>query len=338
MPLARRVTVSAPPRRTTLAPMSERMSVSIAPGCVECAGHPVTDDRAAGDHRGREERRGVGEVGLDRDVLAADRPGRHDPLARRPGARRARRGARATRRSCRCAGCSAAARPRGRGAGRRRSGAPRAAAPRRTGSTRSRRSTTSPPRTWPCPRTMKGSAQWPPSSMSTPTSRSAVIIAPIGRCSALSCAVRVTSPLAKPPSGGDEPHDGAGLAAVDLGAAARAATRASRRCRRRTRRCPARARCRRRAPQRLDHARRVVGVQRREQAARAVGERGEDQLAIGQRFGARHRDGGVRAGRARPARAMGRARPARRLGNTRRQSSGSTLLNPVVDNPRRGAG
>ena len=35
--------------------------------------------------------------------------------------------------------------------------------------------------------------------MSTPTSRKAEIIAPIGRCSALSCAVRVTSPRANPP-------------------------------------------------------------------------------------------------------------------------------------------
>ena len=49
--------------------------------------------RAAGDHRRREERRRVGQVGLDRDVLAADRAGRHDPFAGRRAARRGRRGA-----------------------------------------------------------------------------------------------------------------------------------------------------------------------------------------------------------------------------------------------------
>ena len=37
------VTVREPPRRTARAPMSERISVSIAPGWVECAGQPVTD-------------------------------------------------------------------------------------------------------------------------------------------------------------------------------------------------------------------------------------------------------------------------------------------------------
>ena len=47
---------------------------------------------------------------------------------------------------------------------------------------------------------MKGRAQCPPSSMSTPTSRRALIIVPMGRCRALSCAVRVTSPRAKPAS------------------------------------------------------------------------------------------------------------------------------------------
>ena len=43
-------------------------------------GRPAGDrDGAAGDHRRGEERRGVGEVGLDRDVLRADRPGRDHP-------------------------------------------------------------------------------------------------------------------------------------------------------------------------------------------------------------------------------------------------------------------
>ena len=96
--------------------------------------------RAAGDHRRREERRGVGQVGLDRDVLAADRPGRHDPFARRRAldvhaAVRERLDGHVDVRDAR-----AAARRRGRGAGRRRIAARRAAGPRRTGSRRSRRS------------------------------------------------------------------------------------------------------------------------------------------------------------------------------------------------------
>ena len=60
---------------------------------------------------------------------------------------------------------------------------------------------TSPPRTCPCPRTVKGSVQLPPSSMSTPTSRRAEIMAPMGRCSALSWAVTSTSPRASPATG-----------------------------------------------------------------------------------------------------------------------------------------
>ncbi len=60
---------------------------------------------------------------------------------------------------------------------------------------------TSPPRMCPRPRTVNGSDQFPPSSMSTPISRSALIIVPIGRCRAFSSAVRVTSPRDRPASG-----------------------------------------------------------------------------------------------------------------------------------------
>ena len=42
---------------------------------------PLHGDLSAGDHRRGQERRGVGQVGFDGDVLAADGARRHDPLA-----------------------------------------------------------------------------------------------------------------------------------------------------------------------------------------------------------------------------------------------------------------
>ena len=126
----------------------EQVGRASSPTCVVASGQPLDRDRAAGDQGRREERRGVREVGLDRDA-----PRRRSGRAGRPT--RPARGCstvdaacgEARRSSSRCAACSAAARPRAAASARARSAAPRAAGPRRTGSRRTRRSSTSPPST-----------------------------------------------------------------------------------------------------------------------------------------------------------------------------------------------
>ena len=183
-------------------------------------GRPAGDrHRTAGDHRRRQERRGVGEVGLDRDVLRRARARQERPTRRARVARRGRRGAPSDSIVMSMCGMLGSRSPRWM---RCRPTSKRGAASSRPETNwldALASTTTSPPRTCPWPRTMKGSAQCPPSSMSTPTSRSALIIVPIGRCRALSWAVRVTSPRANPASPRHEPHHRARLTAVDVGRA-----------------------------------------------------------------------------------------------------------------------
>ena len=66
----------------TSAPIASRISRSASPAWVVCCGQPGTCTRAAGDQRGGEERRRVGQVGLDLHVEGVDRPARP---ARRSG-------------------------------------------------------------------------------------------------------------------------------------------------------------------------------------------------------------------------------------------------------------
>ena len=157
---------------------------------------------------------------------------------------------------------------------------------------------------------------------------------PIGRCSALSCAVTCTSPRANPASGATK------RITVPAWPQSIVPPPASGQRGDQTRSSPYRPA---RAPldpdaegaQGIDHPRGVVGVQRRDEAARTVGEGGEDQLAIRQRFGARERSPSPAADRPPSARATRPARGrCRILGNTVRLSSGSTLLNPA-DNPQK---
>ena len=157
---------------------------------------------------------------------------------------------------------------------------------------------TAPPRDVAVPCTVNGSAPCPSSSMSTPSvaqrrdrsrpsggggrSRRRRTSSARGRAPATGGRKRMTVP-AGPQSivvraeqlvGGDD----------DAG-------------RRRTRRCPAPLDAASERAQRLDHAARCRGVQRRAQRRRTVGERREDELAIGQRLRAGERDDGLeRAG------------------------------------------
>ena len=189
--------------------------MSIAPGCVECAGQPVTETLPPATMAAARKGAALDRSGSIATSLRAERPGGNDPLAwrgaldvhaavrqcldRHVDVRHARQAFAAVDQVQAHveAGC---------GQQQARDELARGARVDR----RPRRRATCP---W--PRTMKGSAQCPPSSMSTPTSRRALIMVPIGRCSALSCAVRVTSPRAKPASPAHEPHHGAGLTAVD---------------------------------------------------------------------------------------------------------------------------
>ena len=162
--------------------------MSIAPGCVECAGHPVTETEppaiiAAARNGAALDRSGSIATSLPRIGAGGD-----DPLAGRGpldvhaamgegldghldvrDARQALAGVHEVQADIepRCGEQQA------RDELARRAGVDRDLAAAHVA----------------VPRTVNGSAQRPPSSMSTPTSRSAVIIAPIGRCSALSCAV-----------------------------------------------------------------------------------------------------------------------------------------------------
>ena len=72
------LTVSPARSRRTSAPIVSRMSRIASPAWVVCCGQPGTRTRAAGHQRRREERRGVGQVGLDLDVEGVDL-GRLDP-------------------------------------------------------------------------------------------------------------------------------------------------------------------------------------------------------------------------------------------------------------------
>ena len=71
-------------------------------------------DLAAGDRRGGEEHRGVGQVGFDGPVARGDRAGLDPPGVRRRRRRRPRRRRAASRRTCRCAAARAPACRRGR--------------------------------------------------------------------------------------------------------------------------------------------------------------------------------------------------------------------------------
>ena len=182
------------------------------------AGGPVLDsDHAAGDHRRGEERRRAGEVRLD--VPARGRPAGPARPATRPGRSRPRPAPAARSictviRRCGAAGHAAAAvadhdalvvaRTR------------RAAGRTRAGWTRRRRSSTSPPRTLPCPCTLTGSPPVGLASIRTPSSLQRPSSGASGRSRARGSPSKVTVPSASAATG-EEAHDRAGQAHVDVG-------------------------------------------------------------------------------------------------------------------------
>ncbi len=169
---------------------------------------------AAAGHRQHQERRSVGQVGLDGDVDGADRGRRHGPGVRcrtRPR-RRARAG---TRSSSRCAAATAPGVPRGARSRPRRTPPRRAAAPRRTGSRRRRRSPPTRRAPRPVPVTVNGSVPRPSSSMRHPELAQRVEDA--GHRPGAGVRVAVEADRARRQGGHrrDEPHHRAGETAVD---------------------------------------------------------------------------------------------------------------------------
>ena len=106
---------------------------SASPGWVVAPGQSRHGHRAAGDQRQRQERRGVGEVGLDRGRPRRERCRAHAPPVRLAVVDLDARARAGTRSSSRCAGATAPACRRGARRRPGRSGRRRAAAPRRTG-------------------------------------------------------------------------------------------------------------------------------------------------------------------------------------------------------------
>ena len=176
-------------------------------------------DRPAGDQRRREERAGVGQVGLDGEIAEAERPRVDPPDGRpRPGSRPRRPPQRrgACGRSSRCAAATAPAGPR--------------AAPRRPSSKRGAASsspetscdepeassvTVAAAQRRRCRATVNGRQPRPPSSIDAPSARRAASSAPTGRSRARGSPSKCTAVGRQRRDRRQEPHHGAGVAHVD---------------------------------------------------------------------------------------------------------------------------
>ena len=171
--------------------------------------------RPAGDQGGGHERTGVGQVGLDVRVERRDRAGLRRPSGRVVGRRRPRRAGAARRPSCRCAAATAAGAPVCcRSSPRSKRGAASSSAD--TNWLDADASISSdPPSTWPVPCTVNGRAERPPSSISTPSARSAVIDGRHRTNPGPLVAVERDGRAGERGERRDEPHDGAGEPAVD---------------------------------------------------------------------------------------------------------------------------
>ncbi len=184
-------------------PSRASRSGSAAPAWVVVAGQSGTRHLPAGDQRRGQERRGVGQVGLDDDVAGRDRAGRDPPQVGRAvvdvdaGRSRSigdRHGDVRQGRQRRP--------PRGAGRARRRSGRRPAAARSRTGDDAEASIVTVPPGTRPVPWTVRGTARRPPSSIRTPSVRRAASSGPSGRSRARGSPSKRTGPWASAATAG----------------------------------------------------------------------------------------------------------------------------------------
>ena len=207
------VTVSPASPRSTVQPIRREQVAQDVAGLGRRPRPVAHGDAPAGRRGQRQERRGVGQVGLDQVVDGAT-PCRVRPASGWARCRRPRRRARAaSRRSCRGGAATGPACRRGARRRRRRSGPRPAAAPRRTGWTPTRPARPARRAPVPTPATVNGRRS--PLDADAERAQGGEDLA--DRSAAhVGVAVEGDVAVGQPGHGRHEPRDGAGQAAVDV--------------------------------------------------------------------------------------------------------------------------